>query len=860
VSSGGLRIALQGDEAAYPVIVSALITAPVWTAEGNQEGANFGHSVASAGDVNGDGFGDVIVGADFYDNGQTREGRVFLYLGSAQGLSDIAAWTYESDQSGANLGHVVETAGDVNGDGYSDVIVSAYFYDVDFPNEGRAFVFHGSATGLPDTPDWTAESGQTDAYFGSRLGTAGDVDGDGFSDVIVGSILFDNGEEDEGGAFVFHGSADGLSTTPDWMTEGDQAFAGHGVDVATAGDVNGDGYGDVLVGSLAYTNGESGEGRAQLYLGSPGGLSATADWASEGNQAGAAHGASVATAGDVNGDGYSDLVLGAAGYDNGEENEGRIYVYYGSAGGPSLEPDWSAESDQAFAELGFPVATAGDVNGDGYADMVAGAYHYDDGETDEGAAFVFLGSAEGLATTPASILQGNQDSAEFGIIVATGGDVNGDGFSEIVVGAHLFDAGETDEGRVFLFPGSSAGLEEAPSWSSSPAQAVARFGSSVAAAGDVNGDGFADVIVGAPWFDNGENEEGRALVYLGTESGPQSIPHWVTESDQVGAELGSSVASAGDVNGDGFGDVIVGAPAFDDGEQDEGSAFVFHGSAKGLAASSSWSTASNVTESAYGASVASAGDVNGDGFGDVVIGAPKWSDDQDREGLTAVYHGSAAGLQTIPSWTLDAARRPGARRARPIDRLGRRRERRRLFGSRRRRPGLLERRGAGRSGLRLSRLVRRARDIGRLDRGGSASLGRFRHLGRRGPRRERRRPRGSGRWRARVRRPGRRGGSRARLPRLGRGVVRGGRLVRRGRQDRARRDSPRPVRGRRGGCERRRLRRSHRRRAARGFRRGQRRTGRGVPRIGGRPVHDRGLVGRRGGPRGARRIVGRDGG
>jgi hypothetical protein len=113
----------------------------------------------------------------------------------------------------------------VNGDGYADLIVGAFIYDNGQANEGRAFVYHGSAAGLSSIPDWTAESDQVDAWFGHSVGTAGDVNGDGYDDVIVGANSFTNGQTDEGRAFVYHGSAAGLSATPDWTAESDQADA-----------------------------------------------------------------------------------------------------------------------------------------------------------------------------------------------------------------------------------------------------------------------------------------------------------------------------------------------------------------------------------------------------------------------------------------------------------------------------------------------------------------------------------------------------------------------------------------------------------------------------------------------------------
>src|SRR5439155_548921 len=154
----------------------------------------FGRAVGTAGDVNGDGFSDVIVGAPLNDNGQSDEGRAYVYLGSASGVAASAAWTTESNQASAFYGYSVATAGDVNGDGYSDVIVGAPQYDNGQSDEGRAFVYLGSASGLATSAAWTFDCKQPSASFGYSVGTAGDVNGDGFSDVIVGAPLFDNGQ------------------------------------------------------------------------------------------------------------------------------------------------------------------------------------------------------------------------------------------------------------------------------------------------------------------------------------------------------------------------------------------------------------------------------------------------------------------------------------------------------------------------------------------------------------------------------------------------------------------------------------------------------------------------------------------
>jgi hypothetical protein len=419
---------------------SPLGTLPSWYAEGDQSNSGFG-AVGQAGDVNGDGYSDVIVGA-------YSQGKVSAFYGSAAGLSPTPNWTVVSDQASSIFGGSVNTAGDVNGDGFDDVIVGARYYNSGQPYEGKVFVYHGSANGLSTTPSWTAEGDSIYIEFGSSVGTAGDINGDGYADVLIGSQYYDA----RGRAYVYYGSATGLSAAPAWTAEGTRWGGRFGGNSSTAGDVNADGYADIIIGETADDYGQVLNGRAYVYYGSAAGLSSSADWVVENDQAGSSFGR-VGAAGDINGDGYADVLVSAPGYNNDQSNSGRAYLYYGSASGLETIPAWMTESHQVDAYLGSSgLSTAGDVNGDGYADVLLGAYAFDNGQSDEGSAFLYLGSASGLSATPDWTAESNQAGAQSGNTDAAG-DVNGDGYSDIIIGAPTYDGSQTDQGRVFAYYG-----------------------------------------------------------------------------------------------------------------------------------------------------------------------------------------------------------------------------------------------------------------------------------------------------------------------------------------------------------------------------------------------------------------------
>lgn len=637
-----MRIDVEVSNAKFPVTIDPIIANGTPTnankkMEINQYYAWFGYSVASAGDVNGDGYSDVLVGAPKYDNGEAEEGAAFLFPGSAEGVT-LSATLLQGNQASAEAGTSVSSAGDINGDGYSDVLVGAPYYGP--TDAGAAFVYFGSSSGINTVPDDTLIGTQASANFGISVATAGDVNGDGFSDFLVGAHQHDNGQTNEGAAFLYYGAASGYGTPTPVMLEANKVNAMMGYAVAPAGDIDGDGYSDVLCGARLYSNGQGYEGAVYIFKGSAAGIVTANPQHIESNQADARMGHSIATAGDVNGDGYSDVIIGAYLYDNGQKNEGAAMIYHGSSAGLNPTPALTLEGNQTEAWFGWAVAAAGDVNGDGYADVIVGGRYFENGQANEGSAFVYHGSASGLKPTPASTIESNQGNAWLGSAVASAGDVNGDGYSDIIIGAYTYDSGQTDEGLAMVYHGSASAIEPTPGTTTN-GTTYSELSTSMSYAGDLNGDGIDDVIAGAPTHDPTMNL-GLVFVYYGTLDGLDTPSATILYTEDEYYAYGESVSGAGDVNGDGYDDIIVGAYSY----FATGKAFVYYGSATGISQSSK--TELSYTSGSFGHRVAGVGDLNGDGFADVAVNVPQYTEDEAIRGAVMVYFGSAAGIGTTP--------------------------------------------------------------------------------------------------------------------------------------------------------------------------------------------------------------------
>ena len=436
--------------------------------EGIQSLSKFGHSVAEAGDVNQDGFDDIIVGAP--SSGKEQSGTVFLFLGGRDGISKTPAWKYECPVPRAELGHQVAGAGDVNGDGYDDLLIGASYYSAEGQPErtGAAFLFLGGAQGPGAKPDWQMLGSATGNLTGFSVGAAGDVNGDGFDDVLVGSWNSESNplvkDQREGSASLFFGGPTGLLKTPAWQPEGEKRGSHYGYSLHGVGDVNGDGYGDVAIGAWGFETERHESGRVYVYYGGPTGPSIVPSWVLTGLHSLQRLGASVFPAGDVNADGYADLLVGATGLSNPEDFEGQALLFMGGVHGLSTEALWTFEPNREKWCVGHSVSTAGDLNGDGFSDIVISSMV---GQTDhlgEGLSLVFMGSKTGPSKSPDWIFGGREAKGGYGSTVRPAGDVNHDGYDDLVVGQTYHTGPLFQQGAAWVHHGGPAGLNQGINW------------------------------------------------------------------------------------------------------------------------------------------------------------------------------------------------------------------------------------------------------------------------------------------------------------------------------------------------------------------------------------------------------------
>jgi hypothetical protein len=590
----------------------------------------FGCSVASLGDLDDDGVVDIAVGADRDGDGGARRGAVWVLFLNSDGT--VKAYQKISDTEGNFIGTLdnsdyfgisTTSPGDLDGDGVSDLAVGAIYDDDGGSNRGAVYVLNLNSDGtvkahqkISDTEGGFTGTLDDNCGFGGSVTSLGDLDGDGVGDLAVGALGDDDGGDRRGAVWVLFLNSDGTVKTHQKISDTEGNFTGtlddvdfFGCSVTSLGDLDGDGVNDISVG--AYSDDDGGAGPFAdrgavwvLFLNGDGTVKAHQKISdTEGNFTGTLDdldnfGISVTSLGDLDGDGIVDLAAGA----NGIVGTGVVWVL-------RLESDGTVKAHQKISDtednftgkldpfdlFGSSVTPLGDLDGDGVSDLAVGAPRDYDGGPLRGAVWVLFLDGGGAveAYQKISDTEGNftgtlDDEDHFGNSVTSVGDLDGDGVIDLAVGAYFDDDGGLDRGAVWvLFLNSDGTVKAHQKISDSEGNFAGalddfdKFGSSLASMGDLDGDGVGDLAVGASDDDDGGNSCGAVWVLFlnsdGTARAHQKISR--VEGNFTGVldaddGFGASIISVGDLDGDGMGDLAVGALGDDDGGASCGAAWV----------------------------------------------------------------------------------------------------------------------------------------------------------------------------------------------------------------------------------------------------------------------------------------------
>lgn len=673
-------------------------------------------SVSGAGDVNSDGYDDIIVGDPNSGSINEGKAYVIYGNNSSSNMhASNRGFSITGVNVGGQVGYSVSGAGDFNGDGYDDIIVGAPYASYN-GQAGTTYIIYGAASGVDiNLGSLTVDKGfilegfTSEDNSGFSVSGIGDFNGDGYDDIIVGSPgLNRDSNNNAGGAFIVYGN---LTSTNFNLQEifdensrgffilGENGLSKAGYSVSGGGNFNGDDYPDLVIsavnaedyaGACYILYGGSNNNNVDLlnfHLGQ--GIKIIGKNSGLGN--GDVIGQSVSLVGDFNTDGYDDLIIGAP-YETDSANY--LGVSYIILGGISNSVDLGDYSSNDYIKIsgthtygysGFSVAT-GDFNGDNIKDILVGApYATNQGWNNfrgVGVTRFILGVSSTSAPTfsptdvptlsPTSALTfsdsvaknidlgsvystitGANENDNVGLSVSSVGDINGDGYADIILSS-IYES--SFAGKVYIIFGQSVKVSnlnigtilETQGFSITGGSSYDYFGTTLSAAGDVNGDGYDDIIVGAPSSSSGD---GKVYVIFGKASGFSDVNVNALSSTErfsiYGAQdsrCGSSVSSAGDVNGDGYDDIIIGA-------SDSAKVYVIFGKASGFSSiyldSLSSSDGYIISGDDIGFAVSGAGDFNGDGYADVIIGAGSSSPKSNKEGTSYILYGKASGFSNV---------------------------------------------------------------------------------------------------------------------------------------------------------------------------------------------------------------------
>lgn len=444
-----------------PAAGEAFAGAPAWTTPIPTADRTPVWHVALDADFDRDGRRDALVSAAGWAGVASNGGRALLYRGTPAGLDSVPRVIAQGEYASQMLGALVVCPGDVNGDGWPDALVGTQYPGASPARVGELQVLAGGPGGLTSNVPWRVDGGHDWTAFGEGTAPIGDVNRDGCADLAVAEHDWNDRARSQGRVLVFLGSKSGPRAAPDQvLTDGAQGERfGHWV--RGVGDVNGDGYGDVLIGAPTWKGRGAVVGCVLLYLGGPRGLSPAPATRIAGMEEGDAVGfaQTFVGLGDVDGDGYADVAIGAPGHSGRAAGVGEVRVYRGGPRGLEPRPSWVHEGWCSESAFGRTVA-AGDVDGDGRVDLVIAAPNYGRTKDEQGtgAVCVFRGvGGRALFTRgPDGWVSGAQPGSGFGTTLSVG-DTDGDGAADLLASAPLWHEGEAVTGREWLYRGRKAG-------------------------------------------------------------------------------------------------------------------------------------------------------------------------------------------------------------------------------------------------------------------------------------------------------------------------------------------------------------------------------------------------------------------
>lgn len=405
-------------------------------------GDKLGISVSGGGRVNSGSLDDVIVGASLNDAGGTDAGRAYVRAGSSSSSSSMSTlFTFTGGDQGGQFGRAVSTGAnaDFNKDGRMDLVVGAPYNDEGGNDRGKVFAYSGSN----GSQLWSVKGAAAGDRFGWAVTAVGDVNKDGYADVLIGAPLNDAGGKNAGRAYVYSGRNGSKLQTVTGNAKGDQL--GHSV--CALGDINNDGYADYAVGAPLHDTKGSQSGRVIVYSGKDKKVLQRINGATAGDRFGWSIGAATYTASGVK---HTLMLIGAPYNDVGGSNAGRVYLYSRRHTNPTCGTTFcfssAATGDKPGDFFGWSVAV-GNLTGNGVVDLLVGAPKHDANGANSGRIYLFDGATGALARK----FDGEAAGDEFGASVAFAGDTNNDGKKDMIIGAPFNDAGGSNAGRAYVF-------------------------------------------------------------------------------------------------------------------------------------------------------------------------------------------------------------------------------------------------------------------------------------------------------------------------------------------------------------------------------------------------------------------------